>query len=349
MDDGAIKVKVLQVSGTDISCRVLVGGVLRSGRSVSAPGRPIPPPYLTPQTKLHLSFAREERPDFIALSFITQPSNIDEVREALREEKVSIPLIAKIERPEAVRSFSQVLALSDGVMVARGDLGLEMPLERVPIVQKEVTRRCNLAGKPVIIATQMIESMVNSPRPTRAEVNDVANAIFDSADAIMLSAETSIGKYPVLALKTMSRIAREAESAMPWEELLLEKGRHLDSQPDDAIAYSACHMAHQLGAAAIVAFTESGSTARRVSRYRPRVPILGLTSSRPVQIRLSPCWGVEPLLVTEPTSLEEVFSMASGICRTLGVARQGEPIVVTAGVPLSMGGITNLLKLEIVK
>ena len=231
-------------------------------------------------------------------------------------------------------------------MVARGDLGVDIPLEKVPLVQKEIIRKCNQAGKPVITATQMLESMVNAPRPTRAEVADVANAIFDGTDAIMLSEETSIGKYPVQAVKTMAKIAREAEDELPYEQILSERGRWLEQKTDEVISYSACHTAHNLGAAALVAFTQSGSTAGRVSKYRPRMPILAITPDAVVAGRLMLRWGVYPFQTAGASSVDELFTTAAELSKELGLAKPGDLIVITGGIPVGVAGSTNLLKVE---
>jgi pyruvate kinase len=231
-------------------------------------------------------------------------------------------------------------------MVARGDLGVDIPLERVPLVQKEIIRKCNQAGKPVITATEMLQSMVNSVRPTRAEIADVANAIFDGTDATMLSAETSIGKYPVQAVRMMAKIARETENELPYERILSERGTWLEHKTDELISYSACHTAHSLGAAALVAFTQSGSTAGRVSKYRPRVPILAITPNAAVVGSLLLRWGVFPFQIAVPSSVDELFSTGAGLCKELGLAKPGDLIVITAGIPVGVAGSTNLLKVE---
>jgi pyruvate kinase len=273
LDDGAMQLKVLAVQGTEVRCKVMVGGILTEGRGLVVPGMRTSSPFITDTLRECILFAVEQQPDYLALSFVSNAEDATSVRARLRENDADIPIIAKIERGVAVNKFDSILVTCEGIMVARGDLGMDIPLEKVPLVQKEIIRKCNQAGKPVITATQMLESMVNAPRPTRAEVADVANAIFDGTDAIMLSEETSIGKYPVQAVKTMVKIAREVEGKLPYEQMLAERGRWLEQETDEVISYSACHTAHNLGAAALVAFTQSGSTAGRVSKYRPRMPI----------------------------------------------------------------------------
>jgi pyruvate kinase len=236
------------------------------------------------------------------------------------------------------------MAVSDGIMVARGDMGVEVRLAQVPVIQKSLIARCNVEGKPVITATQMLESMVRSPFPTRAEVTDVANAIYDGTDAIMLSGETSVGQYPVEAVKIMAEVAIEAEAALPYDRILVEKRRHLQSQTDDAISYDACMTAHQLDASLIVAFTESGSTAGRVSKYRPRPPILALTSSKQVQRRLTLSWGVTPITIPRIATVDDFFALGQEQATKVGGVGPGSLVVLVAGLPIGVPGGTNLLR-----
>jgi pyruvate kinase len=303
-------------------------------------------PFITDTLKQHILFALREQPEYIALSFVSNADDISQVRAVLKSEGAEIPIIAKIERGIAVKNFDSILAASDGIMVARGDLGVDIPLERVPLVQKEVIRKCNKAGKPVITATQMLESMISAYRPTRAEVTDVANAIFDGTDATMLSAETSVGKYPVQAVKIMAKIAQEAESSLPYEQMLAEKGRWLERKIAEMIAYNACHTAQSLGAAAIVAFTQSGSTAGRVSKFRPRVPILAISPDNVVCGRLMLWWGVNPVQIVELPLVEDLFATAVSLTKELGLAKSGDVIVIAGGIPIGVEGSTNLLKVE---
>jgi pyruvate kinase len=255
-------------------------------------------------------------------------------------------LIAKIERREALDNLDEILDAADGVMVARGDLGIEIPIQKVPVVQKEIIRKCNRLGKPVIVATQMLESMVYSPRPTRAEVTDVANAIFDGTDAVMLSEETAIGNYPAEAVAMMTKIAHETEVNLPYRDILTDKGKDLRPETDDAISYAACHIAQQLGAAAIIAFTSSGSTARRVSKYRPKVPVLATTSSPEIRRQLLLSWGVRPYKVKTALKIADLFSQGVEIAKEAGLVKEGDLIVITGGVPVGVTGSTNLLKVE---
>jgi pyruvate kinase len=346
LDDGVMQLKVLKTEGTDVQCRVIAGGVLTEGRGVVVPGMHISMPFITDSLKENLLFAIGKQPDYLALSFVSSADDVAAVKDMLRTNNADIPIIAKIERGDAVNAFDSILTESDGVMVARGDLGVDIPLERVPLAQKEIIRKCNFAGKPVIVATQMLESMINTARPTRAEVTDIANAIFDGADATMLSAETSIGKYPIPAVTIMARIAEEAENKLPYDQILLERGRHLEHKTDELISYSACYTAYTLDARAIVAFTQSGSTAGRVAKYRPKMPILAITPDCNVCRRLLLRWGVYPIRIPEQKSMDELFANGVRLVKKMKLARPGDLIVITGGIPIGVAGSTNLLKVE---
>ncbi|MEE8420028.1 MAG: pyruvate kinase [Dehalococcoidales bacterium] len=346
VDDGAIQLKVIAVDKTEVKCRVIVGGQLTAGRGVVLPGVRTSAPFVTDRLKQMVDFAADQAPDYIAVSFVNCPEDVVQIREILSRRKVKIPLIAKIEKELAVKKFDSILAVSDAVMVARGDLGVDIPLEKVPLVQKDIIGKCNRAGKPVITATQMLESMISAARPTRAEVTDVANAIFDGTDAIMLSAETSVGKYPVQAVRMMGQIARETEKKLPYEDMLIKRSAWIVPQTDELLAYDACHNADKLGAAAIVAFTESGSTAQRVSKYRPRTPIIAITSNRSVRGKLQLFWGVQAFQVDTSSSVNDLFGTASRLVKEMKLARSGQLIVITGGIPLGVAGTTNLLKVE---
>ena len=344
--DGAFRLRVRDVTDTDVICSVLVGGVLKPRRGIAVPGVRLQEAYITEQMQRQLEFAVEREVDYIALSYVSRASDVSAVRAIHDSLAGGAALIAKVERPEAVRSFKSVLRASDGVMVARGDLGVELPLEKVPLVQKDLIRKCNRAGKPVITATQMLESMTNASRPTRAEVTDVANAIWDGTDAVMLSAETSVGSYPVEAASMMTRIARQTEAAFPYGRASQENDDGLEPQMDDAIAYSACHTAHQVGAKAIIAFTESGSTVWRVCKYRPKVPILAITPYLAVVRRLALAWGVLPFQVPSPKHVDDLFAEGVAVARSVGAATRGDRVVITGGIPIGVPGTTNLLKVH---
>jgi len=349
LDDGAMQLKVLEAQGTEVRCKVMVGGILTEGRGLVVPGMRTSGPFISDTLREYILFAVRQQPDYLALSFVSNAKDVTSVGAILHENSTDIPIIAKIERGVAIDKFDSILATSEGIMVARGDLGVDIPLEKVPLVQKEIIRKCNQAGKPVITATQMLESMVNAARPTRAEVTDVANAIFDGTDAVMLSEETSTGKYPVQAVKMMAKIAQEVEGKLPYEQMLAERGRWLEQKTDELISYSACHTAQSLGASALVAFTQSGSTAGRVSKYRPKMPILAITTDAVVAGRLMLCWGVYPFQIVGPSSVEELFAMGANLSKELGLAKPGDLVVITGGIPLGVAGSTNLLKVEKVR
>jgi len=346
LDDGAIQLKVLERRGAEIRCRVVVGGILTERRGLAVPGMRDSVPFVTDALRKHISFAVKQQPDYLAISFVSSADDVTSLRTILREHNADIPVIAKIERGVAVDGFDDILAVSDGIMVARGDLGVDIPLEKVPLVQKEIIKKCNQAGKLVITATQMLESMVNSPWPTRAEVTDVANAIFDGTDAIMLSAETSIGKYPAQAVGMMARIAREAEDRLPYEQILSERANWLEQKTSELISYSACYTAQSLKAKALVAFTQSGSTAGRVSKYRPRMPILAITPDDAVAKRLVLRWGVYPFQIAGASSVEELFTTGTRLSKELGLAKSGDLVVISGGIPVGVVGSTNLLKVS---
>ena len=280
LDDGLMELRVVGIDDLDVDCMVVRGGRLTERRGVTTPGKSPSQPFPDENAKRALEFAAEIEADFVALSTITSDVNVNEARSFINKLGAEPSIISKIERAEALDNFDSILEASDCIMVARGDMGVEVRLASVPIIQKELIEKCNKCGKPVITATQMLESMVLSAVPTRAEVTDVANAIYDGTDAIMLSGETSVGRHPVEAVKVMAEVATEAEAALPYEAILSEKRQHLEPVTDDAISYDACRTALQLGASLIVAITESGSTAGRVSKYRPRSPILALTPLR---------------------------------------------------------------------
>ena len=346
LDDGLIKLEVISISHDSVKCKVITGGRLLDNKGISVPGVKWETESITAEDWQHLEAGVAQGIDFVGLSFVQRQEDINRVRAFLTERNSAALIIAKIERSEALDNFDGILEVTDGVMVARGDLGVQIPIQRVPIVQKELIRKCNRVGKPVIVATQMLESMVNSPLPTRAEATDVANAIFDGADAIMLSEETAVGHYPMEAVNVMHLIALEAEAALPYEEIFASRGKDLQPLTDDAISYAACHTAHQLGAKAVIAYTTSGSTARRVSKYRPRTPIVAITPNELIQRQLSLSWGVIPMKVKESKLIVDMFKVAAEAVCKAGLAGKGDLVVVTAGVPIGQSGSTNMLKVE---
>ncbi|MFC2014490.1 pyruvate kinase [Chloroflexota bacterium] len=294
----------------------------------------------------HIEFADSQKVDFIALSFISSEIQVEEVKSLLKDMKINLPVIVKIEQALALKRSQPIIEVCDGIMVARGDLAHEISIEKVPLAQKQLIKEANHKGKSVITATQMLESMVRSTTPTRAEATDVANAILDGTDALMLSEETAIGKYPVEAVEMMSRIAVEAESAIPYDLILQERGQDILPEVDDAMAKAACQVAHQVQAKGIIAFTTGGSTALRLSKYRPQQPVIAVTPYETVVRCLSLAWGVFPVTKPEPTKLEEVFELAKNVALETGIAGLGDLVVITAGLPLHVPGSTNLVKVH---
>ncbi|MBI6546317.1 MAG: pyruvate kinase [Cyanobacteria bacterium NC_groundwater_1444_Ag_S-0.65um_54_12] len=347
IDDGRIELQVLAVEDKALRCRVITAGVLRPHKGVNFPRSALQIPILTDKDLADLQFGAAMNLDLVAVSFIQQPQDVLEVKEFLLRQGKATPIIAKIERREAVQTMREIIAVADGLMVARGDLGVEIPVEDVPLVQKELIRCCNLAGKPVITATQMLDSMIANPRPTRAEASDVANAILDGTDALMLSNETAIGQYPIEAVEMMVRIACQTERmCSPPERPELQE--HYRRPIQDAIAHAATEMAPELGASGIVTATYSGSSARMVAKYRPACPIIAATQYEEVCRQLAVVWGVYPFWLPETRSLEELLEQALARSRSAGLVNDGDVVIMVAGVPMGSPGTTNLVKVEIV-
>jgi len=349
LNDGAIQLKVISTTKSEAKCEVVVGGLLTANKGINLPGVKLSIPSVTSEDLRHLDFGLGQGVDFVAVSFVRSATDIAGIRQLLKEKGANIPLIAKIEEHEGVNDIQRIVAEADGVMIARGDLGIEISLKKVPIIQKEIIRKCNRAGKPVIVATQMLESMISATRPTRAEAADVANAVLDGADAVMLSGETAIGKYPVRTVNTMASIITETEKILPYERILLENSEQVTDQTDDAISYAACHMSQRLGAVCIVAYTSSGSTALRVSKYRPKAPIIAITPNTHIVSRLTLSWGIDPYLATEPTNVDMMFQEAEKLVLKTGIAKKDELVVITAGIPMGTPGSTNVVKVNRVK
>ena len=345
VDDGNIELRVIKIIEMDVTCKVVRGSRLTERRGVVTPGKS--PSQVFPDAKAIecLHFAAEHKADFVALSTVTKSEDIDKARDILKIAGMATPyIISKVERAEAVENIQEIVDESDALMVARGDMGVEVPLKRVPIIQKDLIKRSNSAGKPVITATQMLESMINSSSPTRAEVTDVANAVFDGTDAIMLSGETSIGKFPIAAVKVMVETAAEAEKALPYEAMMRERHLQLKPETDDAISFAACQTANELNSKLIVAFTESGSSAGRVSRYRPKARIIALTPWSEVEKRLTLRWAVFPLIVKDVRNVEDFFSIGESQTRKIiGESAEGT-VVLVGGTPIGVPGSTNLLR-----
>ncbi len=346
LDDGRIRLRVEEVLPGEVRTQVEVGGVLSDHKGINVPGADLSLPALSDKDIQDLALGAELGVDWVAVSFVRSRDDLLLARHYLARYGSRARLMAKIEKPSAVARFEEILEEADGVMVARGDLGVEMPLEEVPIVQKRLILRAIAAGKPVITATQMLESMVQNPSPTRAEASDVANAIFDGTDAVMLSAETATGAYPVEAVATMDRIARAVEASPEY----LQKLNLLRPRPtpttQDAIAQAADDIVEAVEARAIVVFTATGSSARRMARMRPQVPILALTPSPEVRNQLTLVWGVYPHLAPDPMDTDDMVRIALREVKALGLARIGERVVLAAGVPFGVRGTTNLIRVE---
>ena len=346
--DGTIELQVLGNSGQDIQCRVVVGGVLTSHKGINFPTRSILASAFTEKDRQDLLFGIQHGVDLIGLSYVKEAADIGEVKRMLEKESADIPVIAKIERKEALEHIDEILLASDGIMVARGDLGMETPLERIPNVQKMLIRKANGLGKPVITATQMLRSMVDHTRPTRAEVTDVVNAIYDGTDAVMLSEETASGRFPVEAVQMMAKIAQASEEEFPFDKFLKRETEGRTNLPQ-AISHAASLLAEEVDAVAIVTPTESGSTTRWVSKLRPRQPILALSRHLSTIRRLNLCWGVYPVLVPDWKDTDDMLERAKRMPKELGIASTGDKIVIIAGVPISIPGTTNLIKVEIME
>jgi pyruvate kinase len=347
IDDGLIGLAVTDIRGSDIECRIVNGGTIKSKKGVNVPGVRISLPGITEKDANDIIFGIQQGVDFIAASFVRKASDVLEIRQLLEEHNAShIQIISKIENQEGVQNLDEILEVSDGLMVARGDLGVEIPAEEVPLVQKRMIKKCNYVGKPVITATQMLDSMQRNPRPTRAEASDVANAIFDGTDAIMLSGETAAGKYPVESVQTMSRIAIRAESALEYREIFIRQSTAQQVTITEAISQSVANSALDLDAKAIITPTESGYTARMVSKYRPKSPVIAVTRSEQVMRRLCLVWGVLPIKGEEARNTDEMFQLAVDDSIKAGHIRLGDLVIITAGVPVGRSGTTNLMKVH---
>lgn len=346
--DGLVSLRVLNTTDESVLCRVETGGEVSARKGVNLPGVRVNLPALTEKDIADIRFAIAEGADFIALSFVRKAEDILAARRLLEEAGADVALIAKIENWEGLENLAAILKVADGIMIARGDLGLEIPTEEVPLAQKRIIAEANAAGKPVITATQMLESMIHNPRPTRAEASDVANAIFDGTDALMLSGETAVGRYPVEAVSVMARIAMRAEEAVPYTEFLRRHQASAKHSVTDAISFATCSAAEDLGAAAIITATQTGYTARMVAKYRPRPPVIAVTPHEKVVRRLNLVWGVLPLLVGSTESTDQMIKEAVEAAVAAGYVKAGDLVVITAGVPVGVHGTTNLLKVHTV-
>ncbi|HEY2419778.1 MAG TPA: pyruvate kinase [Neobacillus sp.] len=351
LDDGLIGLDVTKVdlAANEIHTKILNSGTLKNKKGVNVPGVSVNLPGITQKDTQDILFGIEQDIDFIAASFVRRAKDVLEIRQLLEENQAThINIIPKIENQEGVDNIDEILEVSDGLMVARGDLGVEIPAEEVPLVQKLLIKKCNILGKPVITATQMLDSMQRNPRPTRAEASDVANAIFDGTDAIMLSGETAAGLYPVEAVQTMHNIASRSEQALNHKEILSNCSKNTEHNMTDAIGQSVAYTALNLDVNAIVTPTESGHTARMISKYRPKAPIVAVTANASVTRRLALVWGVYPQQGRTANSTDEMLDFAVDESVNSGIVKHGDLVVITAGVPIGEAGTTNLMKIHIV-
>jgi pyruvate kinase len=348
IDDGLVGLRVKEINGDDIVCVVENSGIVKNHKGVNVPGVKINLPAITEKDTSDIEFGIAQGIDYIAASFVRKASDVLAIREILEKNNATdIQIISKIENQEGVDNLDEILKVSDGIMVARGDLGVEIPTEDIPVVQKMMIKRCNELGKPVITATQMLDSMMRNPRPTRAEVTDVANAIYDGTDAIMLSGETAAGKYPVEAVKTMATIAKRTEETLDYDNLLKQNAMN-NSTVTDAISHATCTTAVDLNASAIITSTSSGHTARMVSKLRPKCPIIATTNDDKIMRRLALTWGVYSIKSSDSKNTDEVIENSIEAARNANYINNGELVVITAGVPVGVSGTTNLIKVHVI-
>ena len=350
LDDGLIELIVEKVvDGSDIVCKIMNNGDVSNNKGVNLPDTRLSMPYLSEKDRSDIIFGIQTGYDFIAASFVRCAEDVLQIRRILEEYNChTINIISKIENQEGVDNIDEIIRVSDGIMVARGDMGVEIPGEEVPSIQKMIIKKTVAAGKQVITATQMLDSMMKNPRATRAEISDVANAIYDGTSAIMLSGETAAGAYPVESVQTMARIALKTESDIDYVKRLKERGSTATNNVTSAISHATCTTAHDLGAAAIVTVTKSGRTARMISKYRPVSPILGCTTSTSVYRHMSLMWGVKPLLMEEKQNADELFEEALTVAEHTGMVNKGELVVITSGLPVGVTGTTNMIKVDVI-
>ena len=351
IDDGLVGLEVDEIiGGTDIVCTVQNSGIVKNHKGVNLPGVKINLPALTEKDISDIIFGVENDIDYIAASFIRKAVDVLSIREILEKKNAQhIQIISKIENQEGMDNLDAIIEVSDGIMVARGDLGIEIPTEEIPLAQKEMIRKCNLVGKPVITATQMLDSMMRNPRPTRAEVTDIANAIFDGTDAIMLSGETAAGKYPIESIRTMSNIAKRTEEALEYNSFVKIMMQREKCTITDAISYATCSTAKDLVASAIITATSSGNTAINVSKFRPKTPIIATTTTERVRRKLSLIWGVYSVITEEHKSTDHIIESSVQKAIENNMIKNGDLVVITAGVPVGQAGTTNLIKVHVVR
>jgi pyruvate kinase len=344
--DGTIELKVKDVEGTEVKCEIIIGGEVNTRKNVNIPGVKVDLPALSEKDKDDIKFGAKHKVDFIAQSFIKSAQDVIATKKLLKELDSDAHLIAKIECMQAVEDIDNIIAAADGIMIARGDLGVQIPIEKVPGTQKMIIKKCNAAGKPVIVATQMLESMTYNSRPTRAEVTDVANAILDGADAIMLSGETARGKYPIRSVEMMGKIVAQTESRM----LIFKLPKHaINLKVEDAISRSVCLTAHDVSAKAIVTCTFSGHTAKLISKYRPKLPVIAVTPHERDVKKLNIFWGIHPIQIPKVTNTDELIKEATKAVLKQNLLIKGDLVVITAGIPFNVPGNTNLMKVHTIE
>ncbi|NMB65826.1 MAG: pyruvate kinase, partial [Spirochaetes bacterium] len=348
IDDGLLELRVDQVENTDIYTTVIRGGELKDNKGINLPNASIKTSSITQKDISDLEFAIKQDVDMIALSFVRSAHDVIQLRSIMEEFGGTLPIISKIEKHEAVANIDDIIAASQGIMVARGDLGIEIPIEQVPIVQKMIIEKCNQQAIPVITATQMLDSMIRNPIPTRAEATDVANAVFDGTDALMLSGETAFGQYPIEAVQTMARIAEYAEKTVIYKATIAEKKIYTKSTITDAIALSAHESAKTLGADTILTATQSGYTARKISKYKPQIPVIAVTTNHKVVNQLALSYGVIPLQIKQCNDINELVDEAIAIGRVNGLIHDGDLVVITAGILAGVTGGTNVMRIYVV-
>ena len=347
IDDGLIEMRVDRIEAPRVICKVINGGIISDYKGVNIPDENLNLPYLSEKDRLDLLWGVEHDVDYIAASFVRNADDVMQIRNLLKENDADqIKIIAKIENKQGVQNIDEIMEVSDGIMIARGDMGVELPYEEVPIIQKMIIKKACAAGKTVITATQMLDSMMKNPRPTRAEMTDVANAIYDGTGAIMLSGETAAGQYPVEAVKVMVRIAERTEEDIDYRKRFLHREGKENPDTTDAISHATCTTAHDLQARAIITVTKSGISPRMVSRYRPNCSIIGCSTDDKVCRQLSLVWGVIPLLMQERDDVLELFQHATQIAKDNGYLKTGDIVVITSGVPLGRSGTTNMIKVH---
>jgi len=350
INDGLIELLAEKVSSTEIECRVIHGGKLSNNKGINVPGVKLSMPYLSDADMSDLEFGAKMQYDFIAASFVRTAADINYLRKFTQSLGwFNVRIIAKIENLDGVENIDEILEAADGIMVARGDMGVEIPFEQIPAIQKELIHKGYNAGKQVITATQMLESMISNPRPTRAEITDVANAIYDGTSAIMLSGETAAGEFPVEAVSAMALIAETTENNIDYKARFHKRGSDNDKNIANAISHATVTTAHDLDVKAIITVTKGGSTARLISKYRPLCPIISCTTDETVCRQMNMSWGVTSTMINEETNTDELFEHAVDAAKKLGIVEAGDKVVITAGVPLGQSGTTNLMKVETVK